>query len=216
MLIDDSGYLPGIMYFSCNVSFASLPLFVPTIIAEIGAFSRIQSNGLSAPPYLLCFFTIIVVCFTSDRVRLRGPFVTFFAFVAAVGFILLATTTAPAPRYIGIYLAITIFVSIALLISWVSNIHSTESKRTGGWAIFATLGQCGPLVGTNLFPASEGPYYRKGSLISMAFCLLVGVISAIFSFLLWRENKQLDKAFREGGDHQEDNVRTPRGFRYII
>lgn len=49
------------MYFSCNVSFASLPLFLPTIISQMGTFTQIQSNGLSAPPYVFCFFVILAV-----------------------------------------------------------------------------------------------------------------------------------------------------------
>ena len=205
------------MYFSCNVSFASLPLFVPTIISEIGSFDTLHANGLSAPPYLFTFFLIIATCFISDRLRMRGPFVSFFGFVSAIGFILLATTHGAAPRYIGIYLAITVFVCVAVLLSWASNIQSNESRRTGGWAIFTTLGQCGPLVGTNIFPPSEAPYYRKGSLISMSFCLLIGVLAAIFSFLLHLENRRLDKAFNEGGhDAERGNARRPKGFRYII
>lgn len=86
------------MYFSCNVSFASLPLFVPTIISEMGTFTTIQSNGLSAPPYLLCFFVIIILCYLSDKFRMRGPFSAAAAFVAALGFILQATTTSVASR----------------------------------------------------------------------------------------------------------------------
>ncbi|KAI0104297.1 major facilitator superfamily domain-containing protein [Nemania sp. FL0031] len=209
---DWRSYLTGIMYFGCNVSFASLPLFVPAIIAEIGSFSRIQANGLSAPPYLLTFILIIIFGFVSDRVRLRGPFVCFFSIVAAIGFLLLATTEGAAPRYIGVYLAITIFISVAILIPWVSNTHNTESKRAGGFAIFATFGQAGPLVGTNIFPSSEAPYYRKGSWISFSFCILVAVTSAVFSFLLHRENRKLDKAQvseGEGGDR-------PSTFRYVI
>lgn len=54
-----SGYIPGLIYFCINVCFASLPLFVPTIISEMGAFTSIQSNGLSAPPYLLCWIMIV-------------------------------------------------------------------------------------------------------------------------------------------------------------
>ncbi|KAK9780868.1 putative Major facilitator superfamily domain-containing protein [Seiridium cardinale] len=143
---DWRSYLPGLMYFGCNVSFASLPLFVPTIIAEIGTFSRIQANGLSAPPYLLTFIIIIITAFVSDRVRRRGPFVAVFGIVSAIGFLLLATTEAAAPRYLGVYLAITIFVCVAILIPWCSNTHATESKRAGGWAIFAIMGQCGPVL----------------------------------------------------------------------
>lgn len=200
------------MYFGCNVSFASLPLFVPAIIAEIGDFTRIQANGLSAPPYLLTFILIIICSFISDRVRMRGPFVCFFSVVAAIGFLLLATTEAAAPRYLGVYFAITIFVSVAILIPWVSNTHSTESKRAGGFAIFATFGQIGPLVGTNIFPSNEAPYYRKGSWVSFSFCLLVAVTSAVFSFLLHRENNKLDKAQLE----EEEGGMCPRRFRYVI
>ncbi|KAI1495781.1 major facilitator superfamily domain-containing protein [Biscogniauxia marginata] len=212
---DWRSYLPGIMYFGCNVSFASLPLFVPTIIAEIGTFSRIQANGLSAPPYLLTFFLIIVFSFISDRVRARGPFVCLFALVSATGFLLLATTSAPVPRYLGVYLAITIFISVAILLPWVSSTHSTESKRAGGYAIFATFGQCGPLLGTNLFPDSEKPYYRKGSWISFGFCLLVVITAATFSFLLQDENKKLDRRYRLEASDTGTGF-NPRGFRYVI
>lgn len=204
------------MYFGCNVSFASLPLFVPTIIAEIGTFSRIQANGLSAPPYLLTFILIVIIAFVSDRVQMRGPFVVVFGIVSAIGFLLLATTEAAVPRYLGVYLAITIFVCVAILIPWCSNTHATESKRAGGWAIFAIMGQCGPLLGTNLFPAAEGPYYRKGSWISFAFCLLVASCAAGFSLLLAQENKKLDRMFDDDNDADRDERRVPRGFRYIV
>lgn len=200
------------MYFGCNVSFASLPLFVPAIIAEIGSFSRLQANGLSAPPYLLTFILIIIFSFTSDRVRMRGPFVCFFSVVAAIGFLLLATTEGAVPRYLGVYFAVTIFISVAIMIPWVSNTHNTESKRAGGFAIFATFGQAGPLVGTNIFPSSEAPYYRKGSWISFSFCLLVAVLSAIFSFLLHRENRKLDK--EQLGEREGEASQST--FRYVI
>ena len=135
------------MYFSCNVSFASLPLFVPTIISQIGVFSQIQSNGLSAPPYLLNFFTIILLAWLSDRYRMRGPFCGLAALVAAVGFLVQATTTSVVGRYLSIFLSVQIFASVALLLSWVSNLHVTESKRAGGYTILGSCGQFGPLLG---------------------------------------------------------------------
>lgn len=53
-LLDWRSYIPPLCYFGCNVCFASLPLFIPTIISEMGVFTQIQSNGLSAPPYSKC------------------------------------------------------------------------------------------------------------------------------------------------------------------
>lgn len=209
------------MYFSINVSFASLPLFVPTIISEMGSFNTVESNGLSAPPYALCFFAILILCWLSDRYRMRGPFCGGAALVAAVGFIIQATTTGAGPRYFGVFLSVQIFCSVALVLAWTANLHASESKRAGGYAILSTIGQCGPLLGTNVFPASEKPYYRKGMWISCAFCLLVAFLSLTLSLILVRENKKLERAGLVAAPENEivdaptDARSEEKKFRYI-
>lgn len=113
----------------------------------MGAFSKIQSQGLSAPPYVLCFFTIITLCWLSDRFKMRGPFCALAATLGGIGFVVNATTSTSAARYFSIFLSVEIFASVALLLAWVANIHATESKRAGGYTVLATVGQCGPLLG---------------------------------------------------------------------
>ena len=200
--------------------FASLPLFVPTIISEMGAFSTIQSNGLSAPPYVLCFIVIVGLSFISDRTGYRGPYVAGAALIAAVGYIILATTDGVAPRYFGLFLATLIFASVALTLSWVGNSHATDSKRAGAYAILATGGQCGPILGTRIFPKSEKPYYRKGMWISCGACLLVVVCSCIQMALLHRANKKRDKKY--GKDREVVHLENPnefgndKQFRYVV
>lgn len=142
-----TGYLPGLCYFGCNVCFASLPLFVPTIISQMGAFSTIQSNGLSAPPFFLCWIVICSVAWISDRIGVRGPIVALFGLVGATGYIILGTTTGVAPRYFALFLSVLIFVSVAHLLMWVGNNHATDSRRAAGLGILATMGQCGPVLG---------------------------------------------------------------------
>ncbi|ENH60973.1 hypothetical protein FOC1_g10015779 [Fusarium oxysporum f. sp. cubense race 1] len=90
--LDWRSYVPGLMYFSCNVCFGSLPLFIPTIISEMGTFNHQESNGLSAPPYALCFVTILACAFASDRAKLCGPFVAAAAIVSTVGYCLLGVS----------------------------------------------------------------------------------------------------------------------------
>ncbi|RKK81428.1 hypothetical protein BFJ69_g3708 [Fusarium oxysporum] len=164
--LDWRSYVPGLVYFSYNVCFGSLPLFIPTIISEMGYCLLGVSEGVAA-------------------------------------------------RYAGVFLSVQIFVSISILLPWVSSVHHTESKRAGGWAIFATLGQFGPLVGTNIFPKDQGPYYHKGAWISCGFTSLVVLLSITYSLLHRWENKRLDRVMiedagvgvgMEGDDH-------PRGFR---
>lgn len=215
-----SAYLPGLSYFGCNVCFASLPLFVPTIISEMGSFSTIQSNGLSAPPYVLCWMAIVGISFLSDRVQMRGIFVVCPALVAGVGYIILGTTSTTGPRYFALFLAVLIFVSVAMLLIWVANTHATDSKRAVGLSILATFGQCGPVLGTNIFPKSEAPYYRKGMWISCGACFLVVITGLLQMALLHRANKKRDKKY--GRDRETVHLETPtefgndKQFRYVV
>jgi len=222
---EPKSFIPGMMYFGCNVSYASLPLFVPTIISQMGKFSSITSNGLSAPPYLLCFFTILLVTWLSDKFKFRGPFVTLCAWIATIGFILQATLKDVTARYVGIFLSVQIFICVPLILAWVANIHQTESKRAGGNVILATMGQLGPLLGTNVFPASQKPYYRTGMWISAAFCFFVGCLAIILSLILIAENRKMEKAGtipqqgetrRESVQHgiADETAKLPK-FRYI-
>lgn len=213
-------YIFALMNFSNNVSFASLPLFLPTIVSEMGSFTEVQSNGITAPPYLLCFILIIVISLLSDKLRARGPFCAVFSLLSAIGFILLGTTETVAPRYLGCFLAVLIFVTTSVVLVWNSNTNFTGSSKAGGLWIIMTVGQCGPLLGTNVFPASEGPYYRRGSWICCGFALLSSVAAATLSFLLWRENKRRDRVYGPVREGQQIDVSSlegrEAGLRYII
>lgn len=186
----------------------------------MGSFSTIQSNGLSAPPYIVCFISIIACTFLSDRTGVRGPFVAGAGLVAAIGYILLATQTSVGLRYFGLFLATIIFSSVALTLSWVANTHATDSKRGAALAILATGGQCGPILGTNIFPPGEKPYYRKGMWISCGACILVFVLATIQSILLWRENTRRDEKYGRERDTTYIPVQSELGndkyFRFVI
>ncbi|PWY69177.1 hypothetical protein BO94DRAFT_477823, partial [Aspergillus sclerotioniger CBS 115572] len=143
------------------------------------------------------------------------------ALVAAVGYNVLATQTTVAARYFGLFLATQVFVSIALILTWVGNTHATDSKRAGAFAILATGGQCGPILGTNIFPYSDKPYYRKGMWISCCACLAVVVMGCCQMFLLWRANQRLDgESQRNGGDlnvnQSEIRDGTDKKVRYVL
>jgi hypothetical protein len=206
--------------FCNNVSFASLPLFLPTIVSEMGTFTEASANGITAPPYLLCFILIIIVSILSDRLRVRGPFCAFFSTMSAVGFILLGTTDTVGPRYLGAFLAVMIFVTTSVVLIWNSNTNATGSSKAGGLWIMMTVGQCGPLLGTNVFPDSDKPYYRKGSWICCGFALLSAFTATLLSFLLWRENKRRDRVYgpvREGVEVDWDSAESQEAnLRYII
>ena len=77
------------MYFSCNVSFASLPVFLPTILAGMG-YSNINSQGLTAPPYFLSFLFCIGTTYIADRTKQRGLMIIFLSLMGGTGYAILA------------------------------------------------------------------------------------------------------------------------------
>src|SRR5271154_2373971 len=93
-----------LMYFSCNVSFASLPVFLPTILTGMG-YSSINAQGLTAPPYFLSFLLCIGTTYIADRTKQRGLMIIFLSLLGGTGYILLATVKSTGVRYFAIFLA---------------------------------------------------------------------------------------------------------------
>ncbi|KAJ9637478.1 hypothetical protein H2204_004902 [Knufia peltigerae] len=208
-----------------NVSFASLPLFLPTIISDFGSFDQLTSNGLSAPPYLLSFFLIVGVAFFSDRLKIRGPFAALFTTIAAIGYLVLALTTSIAARYVSCFLIVTSFVTVSTVLVWNANTNENESKRAGGVWIIQCVGQCGTILGTHSFPGPEKPYYRRGMWTGFAFSLFSAALCTSLSILLHRENKRRDRLYGkvehvdgegEGEDLAASSLPPEARFRYII
>jgi hypothetical protein len=203
------------MYFSCNVSFSSLPVFLPTILSEMG-FSPINSQGLSAPPYFISFLLVVFTTWNADRTQQRGITIIIMSLIGATGYILLAATSATGPRYFGVYLAAAgIFPCIGNILPWVLNNQGSDTKRGTGIAILNLVGQCGPLLGTRVYPASDSPYYRLGMWVCAAFMLFNGLLAFGLRCLLVWENKQLDRKYgtlatqrRDGGLGGLERVKT--------
>lgn len=187
------------MYFSCNVSFSSLPVFLPTILSEMG-FSSINAQGLSAPPYFLAFLLVIATTYIADRTQQRGLVIFVLSLIGALGYILLGATSATGPRYTGVFFAAAgIFPAIANILPWVLNNQGSDTRRGTGIAILNIVGQCGPLLGTRLYPAGEGPYYRVGMWTCAGFMIFNGILALALRALLSWENRKLDEKYGKVG-----------------
>lgn len=212
------------MYFSCNVSFASLPVFLPTILTGMG-FTSINAQGLTAPPYFLSFLFCIGTTYIADRTKQRGLMIIFLSLIGGTGYIILATVKSTAVRYFAIFLAAAgIFPAISNILPWVLNNQGTDTKRGTGIAILQMVGQCGPVLGTRLYPTTDGPYYVKGMAVCSAFMFFNAILALILrQYLAW-QNKQSD--IREAavtsameGDEKSDIVAVENegfGYRNIL
>ena len=193
-LLDPKSYLTALMFFFTNMAFSSFPVFLPTIIHAMG-HTVLVSQALSAPPYLISFFAVILTAYLSDRARSRWPFVVFHAVLSASGYALVALAGARGWgtwwRYAGVFpAAIGFFSVITIIITWSINNQESESKQGTGFAMLQLIGQMGPLVGTRLYPDKHGPLYISGMSVCAAAMVLVAVLAVFLRFYLARLNRK--------------------------
>jgi MFS family permease len=220
-------YLTAFMLFCTNMAFSSMPVFLPTIIREMG-HSVLASQALSAPPYLASFVIVILTAWYSDRQRNRSYFICFHSFLSAAGYATLAFSGHFSLgiwwRYAAIFPAtIGFFSVITIIITWTINNQESESKQGAGFAILQIIGQFGPLVGTRLYPDSDAPMYVKGMSICAGAMVLVAAMAMLLRVYLKRQNAQYDIVYGNTGDEAEEALVTKvtnsdgvTQFRYML
>ncbi|KAE9371127.1 major facilitator superfamily transporter [Stipitochalara longipes BDJ] len=223
-LSEPKSYLTAFMFFFTNMAFSSMPVFLPTIIHEMG-HTVLISQALSAPPYLLSFIIVIFTAYLSDKLQNRSYFVIFHALLSASGYAFLALAgrfgLGAWWRYAGIYpAAIGFFSVITIIITWTINNQESESKQGTGFAMLQLIGQCGPLVGTRLYPESDAPFYVTGMAACACAMVFVACLSVGLRVYLGRKNRSGNAEYGMIGDEGVGLVGSRRKekepFKYML
>lgn len=149
--------------------------------------------------------------YIADRTQQRGIVIMCCATVGGIGYVMLAATKSVASRYTGCYLAACgIFPAIANILPWVSNNQGSDTRRGAGLMILNLIGQCGPLLGTNVYPSADKPYFIKGQSICAAFMFFTAILAFALRCLLVWENKKLDRKYGTL-EEQRDRAATTEG-----
>ncbi|KAF4618967.1 hypothetical protein D9613_010077 [Agrocybe pediades] len=214
-------YLAGVIYFGLHTAIASLGPFLPTIIATFGFGSNAITQLLTVPPYALAGLSMVSCSYTSDRIQNRGVIQGVFAFVGAIGYlILLFVPNNNGVRYFATFLITSgAYSSGGIIIAWFNHNLGSETKKATGIPLFMAIGQCGSVLGTHLFPKTEGPRYIKGFAVVAGFLVLSGICTLILSLLYAKENARRDRLFGKpvrGMKIDTDSLadETPE-FRYV-
>ncbi|KAK1237725.1 hypothetical protein MKX07_003561 [Trichoderma sp. CBMAI-0711] len=207
VLADPVAWITPAMFFLTNMAYSSLPVFLPKILTEMGHDS-LSAQALAAPPYLLAFCVVLFTAHTSDRLAARTGPIVFHALSSSLGYAILALSRPlglPAwLRYLAVYpAAVGFFNVVTLVIAWNINNQPSQSRQGGGFALMQIVGQCGPLVGTRLYPDRDAPFYTRGMWTCASAMLTVAVLAVVLRFYLKRKNSRLDQAEKE---RQEDGT----------
>lgn len=194
--LDPKSWMQGMMYFSCNTAYGSLPVFLPTFLETSLGFTAINAQGLTAPPYFLSFLITIATPYIADKTSQRGFMVATLSAIGGIGYILLAAVENKWVRYFGVFLAAGgVFPAIANILPWVTNNQGNDTRRGFAVVILNLVGQCGPLLGTNVYTSNTAPRYIKGHAVCAAFLFFNSIIAlTLRTYLSW-QNKRMDRKY---------------------
>lgn len=170
--------------------------------------SALTSQALSAPPYLVAFLTVVLTARLSDHYRTRSLFIICHATLAATGYAVIAIAGAlqasPAWRYAGIFpTTMGFFSAITIIITWTINNQDSASKKGTGVAMLNFIGQLGPLVGVQLYPASDGPFYVRGMAVCATFMAAAAALAWGLRRLLAAKNRRVKHNYEPVGMEDE-------------
>jgi sugar phosphate permease len=231
VLRDPIAWITPAMFFLTNMAYSSLPVFLPKILTEMG-HDNLTAQALSAPPYLLAFIIVLFTAHMSDRLATRTTPIVFHALSSSFGYAILALSNVfhipPFVRYLAVYpAAIGFFNVVTLVIAWNINNQANQSRQGGGFALMQVIGQCGPLIGSRLYPDRDAPYYTRGMRTCALAMLGVAILAVVLRFYLKHQNAKMDEAEKErqadGSTVEEEGLVVPGKkirhadkFRYML
>ncbi|KAI0448290.1 MFS general substrate transporter [Xylaria acuta] len=195
VLIDWKAWLCALMYFAGNVSYSSLPVFLPTILKDMG-YTAINAQGLSAPPSFAAFLCALISTWVADKTQQRCFVLFLTSAVGGAGYIILATVETVGVRYFATFLASAgVFSTIPNILALTLNNQGSDTRRGMSLVLINLVGQTGPFLGTNVFPASQSPRYIKGMSICAAFMFFSALLALAQRYFLVWENAKLDRKY---------------------
>jgi len=156
--------------------------------------NNITTLLLTTPPYLIGVIVILINAWDADRTGERYLHVALPPIVAVAAFIIAATTTSFAPRYLAMCLMVgSTYCGFVVTLGWISNIlPRPPAKRAAALAGINMLSNLNQIYSPYLYPTSAGPRYVVAMSVNTVFSFLAVVFATILRMYLVKLNKKLD------------------------
>ncbi|EJD05399.1 MFS general substrate transporter [Fomitiporia mediterranea MF3/22] len=189
-------YVGGVIYFGLNNALASISAFLPTIIKTFG-YTNAIAQLLTVPPYAVAAVVLTITSYTSDRLQHRGMLMSGASAVGGIGYlILLLVHNNVHAQYFAVFCITSgTYTTIGLIIAWFAHNLGSETKRATGIPMFMAIGQCGSVLGSHIYPSTEGPRYIKGFAVSCALEFLAAICALILSASYFWDNRRRDRIY---------------------
>ncbi|KAI5777933.1 major facilitator superfamily domain-containing protein [Geopyxis carbonaria] len=210
---DGKTYLLGVTVFGM-VSSGTVTNFFPTVVETLG-YSRTVSLLLTAPPYALAVITTFANSRHADVTGERYLHVVGPLLFAIPAFIIAATTSALAPRYLAMMLMVPgVYSGYVVALAWISNcLPRPPAKRAAALAAINAVSNSSSIWSSYYYPKSAGPQYRVAMGINCGTALLAFVSASWLRIRLGRDNRRLERGEKV---HGVGEGMAREGFRFLV
>ncbi|KAJ9604689.1 hypothetical protein H2200_010803 [Cladophialophora chaetospira] len=208
--------------FCQNIMLYSFSTFLPTIILDIGTWSRPEVQALTIPVYGLGAITFIVMARIADITGYRAMFMVPFNCIAILGYILLLANLGTNASFAGCFLiGIGVYTSGGLGLSWLTNNCPRYGKRAYSSGFQLTMANAAGIPAPFIFANSTAPRFVQGYSTTIAALTCSSLMMTTLS-LYWRNiNKRRDAGledYKMEGKTEEESLEmgeeNPR-FRFM-
>ena len=187
------------MYFGTAVTGSSFSYFLPTILKELG-WTSLKAQYMSIPIWMAAWIVSVIIGFAADALKIRWVFSVGPLCFSVIGYALLICQQhiSVAIRYMALFFVIGgCYAAVTVSLTWLVN-NIVGTKRRGiSTAILLAVGNCGSVLGSNVYLSDQAPLYPTGYGVSLGAIVLTQVAAISYLLYVWHENKQKEAGKRD-------------------
>ncbi|KAG6358802.1 hypothetical protein INS49_012321 [Diaporthe citri] len=215
--VDVKTYVLMVLLF-CIVSSGSVTNFFPTVVKTLG-YSNVYSLLLTAPPYVIAVIATYCNALHADRTGERYLHITIPLLCAVASFVLAATTSSLAPRYVSMCLMVpSVYSGYVVALAWISNtIPRPPAKRAAALAFINAVSNSSSIYASYMYPNSAAPAYTVAFIVNSATSFVAICAATVLRVMLVRLNKKLERGvYVPGAINAAPGAAAAHGFRFKV
>lgn len=178
-----------------NTMLYSFSVFLPTIINQIGNWSRAEVQALTIPVYTLGAVTYVIMGRLSDVTQYRGPFAIGGTLVSILGYCLLIANRSSGLSFAGCFLvAMGCYTAVGTPLAWLTSNNPRYGKRAFASGMQLTVGNSAGVAAPFLFQNRYEPTYYPGYAATIGLLCVSTTLFTVLHFH-WRS---VNKSRAEG------------------
>jgi MFS family permease len=179
-----------------GVPLQSVSLFLPQIVGALG-YSTVKTNLFTVAPNITGAVMLLILAFTSDLTRRRGPFIVLGFVFTFIGFIIYASIEVLEQKHVAYFATFMMCWGTSapsvLLSTWYNNNTPHEGRRVVLTSVGVPLANVMGLVSSNIFTKKTAPQYVPALATTAAFGATGALCAGLLSLYMVFDNKRRDR-----------------------